>query len=187
MYMLQARDFQVHSMLLQLCISRWKWVRTMVSPMGEKKRPKCTLENVEPLQRPGTSSTDAVNLCVGGRWTSLDTQPCWKTSVRLKSRRQFQRLILNSWAGIALLQVRLCNPVLQRRCVSQANGSKSGSILVMICRELSTRMSKLLSNTEDLGREFQCQRDHEEPLGDPFHREEPLGVLRNVLWATSCH
>lgn len=99
-------------------------------PWGRKYTPKCTLEKIEPMQRPGMSSTDAVHLCPRGKWTSLDPQTCWIMSIRLKSKRQFQRLISDTWAGIALLEVRLCNPALQPRCVSQANGRKSGSILV---------------------------------------------------------
>lgn len=60
-------------------------------------------------------------------------------------------------------------------------GARAALSLSRSLHELSTRMGKLLSNTEDLRREFQNWKDHEEPLGDPFHREEPLGILRNVL------
>lgn len=64
-------------------------------------------------------------------WASVHPQPCWKMSIRLKSKRQFQKLIGMSWAGAALLGVRPCKPAPQRTCVSQASGSKSGSIHVM--------------------------------------------------------
>lgn len=63
-------------------------------------------------------------------WTSVHPQPFWKMSIRLKSNRQFQKLIWMSWAGAAVLEVRLCKPAPQRSCVSQASGSKSGSIHV---------------------------------------------------------
>lgn len=160
----------------------------MLSPMGEKIHPKCTLEKIKPLQRPGMSSTDADHLCSGGRWTSVDPQPCWKMSVRLKSKRQFQRLILEvlsrhcSPGGQTLqtcTQTEMCQPSqgeqerlypCHKASVSEAQGCQSVSATLKIS-----------------GQNFKVQETVKKLLDILFQREEPLGILRNVLWAMRCH
>lgn len=52
--------------------------------------------------------------------------------------------------------------------------------------ELTTRMLKIFSSTEDPRREFRSLSNHKGRLGDPFCREVPLGDLRNIIWATKC-